>query len=273
MSTQTLSSPPVPFDTDAARLFEQEARGMGLDPSDRWVGGYVEYEWSKLRPILAAYGIELRGRRVLEFGCNYGGSSIVMAFLGGRVHGIDVSAAAVALACRNAIRYGRTDIALRHVADTRSLPYEDGAFDFLLCYSVLEYVDPAWLAPVVGELHRVLRPRGQLLINGTSNRLAPREVHSGRWLANYLPRAVDRWSERPVQRGVDPFLLRRLLMGRFRDEDAEDRGRKWLGARAAARGLASPPAHFRLVARAANVLGVGPGWLTPNISVLLRRNG
>ena len=273
MATQILSPPPIPFDREASRLFEEQAREMGLDPRDRWVGGYVEYEWSKLRPILAAYGIDPSGKRVLEFGCNYGGSSIVIALLGGRVHGIDVSADAVALARRNAARYGHGDIALKHVADTRHLPYEDGAFDFVLCNSVLEYVRPDWLPAVVDELHRVLRPQGQLLINGTSNRLAPKEVHSGRWLVNYLPSAVDRWTGRSIQRGLDPFFLRRLLSGRFRDEDAEDRGRKWLLARAAARGLDFPSVHFRLVARAARVVRVGPGWLSPNISVLLRRNG
>lgn len=271
MLAQTSASLPIPFDGEASRLFDEQARKMGLDPRDRWVGGYVDYEWTKLRRILAAYGIELGGKRVLEFGCNYGGSSIVLAFLGGEVHGVDISDDAVALARRNAARYGRPDIALRHVADTRRLPYEDGEFDFVLCNSVLEYVSPAMLAPVIDELHRVLKPDGQLFITGTSSRLAPKEVHSGRWLVNYLPRAVDRWSGRPAQRGVDPFRLRRLLIGRFRDEDAEDRGRKWLLARATARGRDSPAALFRAVAGAARLFGVGPGWLAPNISVMLRR--
>lgn len=244
---------------------------MGLDPDDRWVGGYVDYEWEKLRPILAAYGIDLHGQRVLEFGCNYGGSSIVLAFLGGQVYGIDVDASAVALARCNAARYGRGDIGLQHVSDSRRLPFADGEFDFVLCNSVLEYVSPAELADVVAELHRVVKPGGRLLITGTSSRLAPKEVHSGRWLVNYLPSWVDRFAGVSWQRGISPFTLRRLLICGFVDEDAEDKGRKWLLARAAVRSTGRAPTPFRLVARSARLLGIGPGWLTPSLSVMLRR--
>jgi SAM-dependent methyltransferase len=49
------------------------------------------------------------------------------------------------------------------VADLNELPLEDGSFDFVLCTEVLEHVaDPA---RVLGELHRVLRPGGGLLLS------------------------------------------------------------------------------------------------------------
>jgi SAM-dependent methyltransferase len=269
---QMFSLPPIPLQGKAARLFDEQAWKMGLDPQDRWVGGYVDYEWNKLRPLLAAYEIEVSGKRVLEFGCNFGASSIVLAFLGAQVDGVDVSSDAVELACRNAARYGRSDIKLSHVADSRRLPHEDGQFDLVLCNSVLEYVSPSMLAAVIDEIHRVLRPQGQLLITGTSSRLAPKEVHSGRWFVNYLPEKISRWRGEPLQRGVDPFLLRRLLVDRFQDADAENQGSHWLRARAAVRGLDTPPALARVTARVASLLGIGPGWLAPNISALLRRD-
>lgn len=272
MARQQSFVAPTISDVAAARLFEEEARKMRLDPGGPWVGGYVGYEWEKLRPVLAAYEVDLHGQRVLEFGCNYGGSSIVLAFLGGDVDGIDVDAAAVALARRNAAaQYGRSDIRLEYVADSRHLPFPDAQFDFVLCNSVLEYVSSEALAGVVTELQRVVKPEGRLFITGTSSRLAVKEVHSGRWLVNYLPRWLDRLSGWAPQRGVDPFALRRLVAGGFHDEDAEDGGQRWLLARAAAHGAASASKPFHLIAAAARLLRLGPGWLTPNISVMLRR--
>lgn len=262
---------PLPADGVAGRRFEAQARRMGLDPRDRWVGGYVEYEWAKLRPLLGAYGIDLRGQRVLEFGCNFGASSIVAAFLGASVDGVDVSADAVSLARHNVARYRLPNVALHHVRDTRHLPFRDGEFDFILCNSVLEYVRPEELGRIVAELHRVLKPGGRLFITGTSSRLAPKEVHSGRWLVNYLPRRVDSWLGRSFQRGLDPLALRRYLKGRFRDEDRQDRADRWLAARAATGRAGQAPLPFRAVAMLGRVLGIGPGWLTPNISVMLRR--
>lgn len=42
------------------------------------------------------------------------------------------------------------------------LPFKEGTFDTVLCMSVLEHVrDPDW---VIGEIHRVLRPGGLLLL-------------------------------------------------------------------------------------------------------------
>ena len=200
---------------------------MGLNPSDRWVGGYVEYEWGKLRPLLNAYGVDLEGKRALEFGCNYGGSSIVLAFLGAEVRGVDVSSAAISLARCNADQYGRSDINLQHVRDSRYLPFPGHHFDFVSCNSVLEYVSPPLLPGVVRELHRVMKPGARLLITGTSNRLSLREIHSGKWLANYLPIWLDRFRATPRQRGIGPFRLRRLVAPLFYDEDAETAGKMW----------------------------------------------
>lgn len=260
-------------DPAAERLFADRARALGLDPAGAWVGGYVDYEWRKLRPLLDGYGLDLRGLEALEFGCNFGASSIVLARLGASVVGVDVDPGAVDLARCNAARHGRPDIDLRHVADTRRLPFGDARFDFVLCNSVLEYVDAAHLGAIIAELHRVIKPGGRLLVTGTSSRLSPLEIHSGRWLVNYLPRRLDRRLGRCWQRGLSPLLLRRLVRDGFTDEDKADGGRAWAAGRAAIRGAARPPLQVRAVAALARRLGIGPGWLTPNLSVMLRRSG
>lgn len=272
MQAGAAAAVPVAADQAAQERFAAKARALGLDPADAWVGGYVDYEWKMLRPVLRGYEVDLRGLEVLEFGCNYGASSIVMARLGASVCGVDVDPAAVDLARCNAARYGHSDIVLRHVPDTRHLPFADARFDFILCNSVLEYVRPEQLAGIVGELRRVLRPGGRLLVTGTSSRLSPKEVHSGRWLVNYLPRRVDSWLGRCLQRGLSPLRLHRLVRDGFGDEDSMVGGRYWMAARAAMRGGGPAPARVRAVAALARRLGIGPGWLTPNISVMLRRD-
>ena len=271
MQAGATAAPPLLHGTGAAEAFRSRAKALGLDPGSAWVGGYVDYEWKMLGAILRAYRIDLRGLQALEFGCNYGASGIVMAGLGARVRGVDVDPDAIELARHNAARYGRSDILLHHVPDTRRLPFRDGEFDFVLCNSVLEYVAVAELPDILSELHRVLKPGGRLLITGTSSRLSPRETHSRRWLVNYLPRGLDRRLGRDWQRGLSPLLLHRLARSGFSDEDQADGGRSWAAARAARRGARRPPLSVRAVAAAARLLRLGPGWLTPNISVMLRR--
>ncbi|WAT18802.1 class I SAM-dependent methyltransferase [Aurantiacibacter sp. MUD11] len=259
--------PPGEHDHSAREsTFCRTARDLGLDPDDRWVGGYVDYEWEHLRPVLAAYRIEHAGRTVLEFGCNYGASGIVLARLGAQVTGVDVSADKVRLAQANILLHAmEQSMSAQHVPDTRELPFEGERFEFVIANSVLEYVAPEHLDAVMAEVHRVLRPGGQLLVLGTASRLSPREVHSGRWLVNYLPRAVDRVAGKDLQRGLSPRLLARTLEGRF-EVVAKDR---WLAARQAVHGKLSLP--VRAVGKLAEALGMAPGWLSPNIELLLKR--
>ena len=251
---------------DRREAFRAAARLASLDPDDRWVGGYVDYEWEHLRPVLETYGIDPVGRKVLEFGCNVGASGVVLARLGADVTGVDVDPAFVNVANANIALNGmeRSARAL-HVPDTREMPLESAHFDMAIANSVLEYVPPELLVDVMGEIHRVLKPGAQLLVLGTASRLAPREVHSGRWLVNYLPRAFDSVIGRKLQRGLSPLLLKRALAGRF----AVEAGDKWLEARKTVHGHASVP--VTLVAGVAATLGVAPGWLGPNIELLLRR--
>lgn len=242
--------------------FRSAALKAGLDPDDRWVGGYVEYEWRHLRHVLAAYDAIPGGQRMLELGCNIGGSSIVCAALGAHVEAVDVDPGFVSVAQAN-VRLHALEAAIRAqaVPDTRSLPFADAAFDFALANSVLEYVHHTQLPGVLAELARVVKPGGRLLICGTSNRLAPREMHSRRWLVNYVPRRLA-----PVpMRGIAPWRLARLLAPHFRVVERN----RWLDARRAVHGHASPAK--RALATLADGLGIAPGWLSPSIEILVER--
>ena len=246
---------------------------MGYDPDNRWVGGYVPIAWNEVRHLITAYAGDVTGAALLEFGCNYAASSIVAAAMGARVTGIDVDADTIALARHNAARHGMAGaIDLRHVPDTRTLPLADASFDLILCISVLEYVAPDHLPTVLAELRRVLKPGGLILVSGTASRLAPREVHSGRWLVNYWPRALDRLfgHRTPLQRGVNPWAI----IAAFRDwenVDLTDQGARWCAARAAMGQSEAKLKAARAVARLIRPLGLSIGMAGASFSAAWRK--
>ena len=260
--------PPAPDITgEAQKLFEEAARTAGYDPHDKWVGSYVEYEWTHLRPLLGVYGFNPAGLHVLEFGCNVGASSIVMAAMGGNVTAIDVDEQMIAISGANLLRHNLKDcVEIVHVTDTRAQPFADESFDLVLANSVLEYVAPDELPAILKEIHRVMKPSGRMLLCGTASRLAPREIHSGRWFVNYLPRWIDRLVDKKLQRGLSPFHLAKSLQGRF----AVVPGGYWLNGRLAVHSsLSFSVRGFEWICRA---IGIEPGWLAPNIELLLRKN-
>ena len=151
----------------------------------------------------------VEGREVLEFGCNIGATSIVLAHYGARVTAVDINPACLEMALLNTRRYGSAGIRFQPVYEGERLPFANAEFDVVTCNSVLEYVRPELLSGVQRELNRVLKPDGLLLVFGTSNRLSPVEMHSGEWFNNYIPRWFDRVSGRQRERGVSPWKLRR----------------------------------------------------------------
>ena len=254
----------VDLNGPAQARFEAAARAAGFDPGDRWVGGYASYEWDHLRLALAAYGIEVAKRDVLEFGCNVGGSSVVLAALGAKLCGVDIDPNMVALAEANLARHGLSGTILP-LEPRERLPFPDCSFDIAVANSVLEYVDGKLLGHAISELHRILRPGGILFICGTASRLALRERHSGRLFVNFLPESIDRVTGYRIQRGLSPFRLARVLDGRFSVEGRAG----WAETRRAIHGRLSLPMKF--VNGAAALFGIGPGWISPHLELVLRK--
>jgi len=258
----------------ADRRFAEMARSMGLDPLDRWVGGYADHEWDHGRWFLDGAFMGMSGRRVLEFGCNLGATAVVLAALGAEVEGVDVDEKAVRLGRLNVARYGCDGrVRLHHVADTTALPWPDGHFDAVVCNSVLEYVRRPIRPRLLRELDRLLRPGGALFVIGTSNRLWPREVHTRRLLVNYLPdrlAAALGGGGKPIQRGVWPFEILRPLRG-YTNLCRADRGRGYCAAKAGAGAGRAKLLLLKAADRAVRPLGMTVGLLTPSISVVLQK--
>lgn len=101
---------------------------------------------------------------VLEVGFGHGATiaRVAAAVSGGRVSGVDPSPEMCAMASRRnrrAIEAGR--VALRQ-ASAEALPFADASFDkVLLVHTVYFWPD---LAPAFGEIARVLRPTGRVVV-------------------------------------------------------------------------------------------------------------
>jgi len=123
----------------------------------------VRYEWA---------GGLAQGRRVLDAGCGTGyGAEMLAAAGAASVIGVDVAAAVVEAARARAggrLAFERADVA--------RLPYDDGSFDLVTCFEVIEHVpDPG---AVLGELRRVLAPDGVLAVSSpNADRYPPGNPH------------------------------------------------------------------------------------------------
>lgn len=264
------------IDPEGDVRFRELVQSSGLDPDNRWVGGYVDYEWDHGRHVYQTADAAIAGKVYLEFGCNYGGTTVVLALLGARVIAVDIDDAALRIAAANADRYGvATQTAFLRCSTRAQLPFATASFDAVVCNSVLEYVAADLLPASQRELDRVLKPGGLLIVAGTSNRLSPYEMHSGRWLTNYVPQFIARWfgtNAAALPRGVSPRQVRHGF-GAYDNLDWQDGGRAYLEARA----RMSPRRRERLLRKCvhslARAFGVSLGLLTPSLSVTLRKRG
>ena len=97
-----------------------------------------------------------RTSRVLDVGTSTGANLRLLRDLGFHaVDGLDFS--------NEAIRYCRErGLGLVRYGDVCSMPFADGSFDLLLATDIIEHVDDD--AKALGEIARVLRPGGKVLI-------------------------------------------------------------------------------------------------------------
>jgi ubiquinone/menaquinone biosynthesis C-methylase UbiE len=101
-----------------------------------------------------------QGSQVLDIACGTNRISKLIRNLGGRYHGIDISADMVALARE---KEPESDI---RVADARDIPHPAGKFDLVMTIKFLKWLpDDAVLQQVLTEISRVLRPNGIALLH------------------------------------------------------------------------------------------------------------
>ena len=111
-------------------------------------------------------------RRVLDLGCGMGRNALFLAECGFSVVAYDLSASGIAkLETRISVIEAETgilpDISLG-TGDMLALPYDGGSFDAVVAFHVIYHTTMDGLQRVVAEIHRVLRPAGELFVTFNS---------------------------------------------------------------------------------------------------------
>lgn len=135
---------------------------------------YADLEYRKAPALLRKFGLPaLAGKRILDFGCRFGGSTLWYAEQGASsVIGVDVSEYMLDVAREfvdKALRQRdpgagqqRPSIDFR-LGSAERIPAEDGSIDMILSEDVVEHLsDPAH---ILAEWRRVLVPGGRVLIS------------------------------------------------------------------------------------------------------------
>jgi len=139
------------------------------------------HNWQK--GIILKYIEGRNGMRILDVGCGYGRLSIpiIEKFPDVDIRGVDISENYVRL-------YQENTGHLASIGAIENLPAELGTFDYIICVTVLMYLDYENLGKVVFDLIIHLKPGGRLILI---------EPHcSGRWFQTGF--------------GMFPFLMKRI---------------------------------------------------------------
>lgn len=137
----------MPVSSPVVRDGEYAARGdYHRDPDPNWEF-YPTYI-AKLSAVRGWLNKLPAGTRVLDAGC---GEGVLVDEYAGRlaIEGVDANYSS------DRVRHG----------SVTELPYADGAFDRAVCLDVLEHLTFEQQPRALAELHRVLKPGGELLIS------------------------------------------------------------------------------------------------------------
>ena len=138
--------------------------------ADRWEEKYAGASFSRrAQALLSLAGGVRPGEHWLDAGCGTGTLARRLARQGCRVTAVDGSVRMIESARRaRAVNGVAPPVTFLRVNDVVSLPFADRSFDGVMCSSVLEYVDSP--TRVLGELARVLRASGTLLVSVPNRR-------------------------------------------------------------------------------------------------------
>ena len=125
---------------------------------------------ARFRKALALAG-DLRGARVLDAGCGRAELVVQSARRGADARGIDYAQAAVDIASHAIEDAGLAGRARVERGDLMALEFDDASFDVAFLLDVVEHLYPDELSRALGELRRVLRPGGRLVVHTSPNTL------------------------------------------------------------------------------------------------------
>lgn len=164
---------------------------------------------------------EFDNRRVLDFGCGSGASTMILArlFPKAKLVGIELEERLLEIANARARFEGASNVQFVHALESHILHPALGSFDHIVLSAVYEHLLPEERQSLLPQLWASLRPGGVLFIDQTPHRYFPLEWHTtGLPLINYLPARPALWLGRTFSPRVSsthswPDLLRRGIRG------------------------------------------------------------
>jgi 2-polyprenyl-3-methyl-5-hydroxy-6-metoxy-1,4-benzoquinol methylase len=172
---------------------------------------------------------DFRRKRILDFGCGRGASTMILArlFPESEITGVELNSAYVELARKRAEFFKLDKVTFQQSPSGRQLPGNLGEYDFVILSAVFEHLFPEERKVIMQQLWSALTDGGYLFLNQTPNLLFPVELHTTMLpFINYLPdrlamRAAQRFSRRISANETWPQLLRKGIRGATESEILE----------------------------------------------------
>lgn len=133
---------------------------------------------------------EFRNKRILDFGCGSGASTMVLArmFPEAEIVGVDRDEKLISIAGLRAVHYALKRISFFLSPDNIDLPAGIGGFDYVIFSAVFEHLLHEERNCLLRKIWHLLKPEGIIFIDQTPNRYFPIELHTtGLPLINYFP--------------------------------------------------------------------------------------
>jgi SAM-dependent methyltransferase len=133
-----------------------------LRADEKNLARYLDPPADTVFPLEYAFALlgDIRGRRVLDFGCGSGENTLPLARRGARVVGVDISESLIRLARRRLEVNGLSAAGRFVVGSAHDLPVASGSVDIVLGIAILHHLD---LDATSREVHRVLAPGGRAI--------------------------------------------------------------------------------------------------------------
>ena len=159
--------------------------------------GEERHERARLARVRALVGEALARGPILNLGCGTGGFNAAAAEVGASVVGVDADRDAVAICTLRGGRYAH--------AEGEALPFRDGAFALVHCFSVIEHVES--VERTVAEMVRVTRSGGAVYVH-TPSAWSLYEGHYKLFWLPFLPPPPRRAAGRATRAAGPPVPTR-----------------------------------------------------------------
>lgn len=146
-----------------AERSRSEARNTAhLRIPDRELRRYISPSLHTCYPLEYAFHVlgDVRGKRVVDFGCGSGENTVLLARRGAHVLGVDISEALIHLARRRLREHGIPDGVAFCAASAHQLPLAADSVDVIFGIAILHHLD---VSLVRGEVWRVLKSGGRAI--------------------------------------------------------------------------------------------------------------